>query len=332
MSSDSEGPYNGNAFVSVTLPEPVVDYLDNYLLGFKPKNTYNNRRSSYRHYQIFCNERNRDFMDPSVADIEDFIAHQIKHGYKGSTVENRIYDLSSLFKYLAKRSGNPIEENPVNTKEIENIDGIRPREDISQIRYLEIEEYERLLECVEKLRDRVLIMLLWQTGLRAVEAVNLKIDEDLSREDRSITLLTAKQYEDKERTVWYKRSLERELKKWLDRGGRDKYLRADESPYLLLGKEPEQLNPRRPTEIIREYADEAGVQATLATNRDGMGNDRNKVTAHAFRHSYAVHRVKNGMPINFLRELMGHTDIQQTMEYLDVLDDDIREADEKYRP
>jgi integrase/recombinase XerD len=327
-----EDPYNPSAFEEVELPGPVTDYLENYLLGFKPKNTYHNRRSSYRHYQIFCNEHGCNFLDAEVSNIEDFIAHQIRHGYKGSTVENRIYDVSALFKYLSKRSQYPeVNSNPVDTDDIENIKDIRTTKSMSNIRYLKIEEYQKLLDSVEKIRDCVMIMLLWQTGLRAVEAVNIKIS-DMDRDERSITVNTAKQYEDVERKVWYKRSLETELKKWLDRGGRDSYLRADESPYLLLGKQSRQLNPRRPTEVIRDHAEEVGVQTSLATDRGGAGNTRNKVTAHAFRHSFAVHRIKNGMSIKFLRDLMGHTDIQQTMEYLDVLDEDIREVEERYRP
>lgn len=325
-------PYRSEAFEEVELPGPVTNYLENYLLGFKSKNTYHNRRSAYRHYQIFCNELDRNFLEAETTGIEGFIAHQLKHGYKGSTVENRIYDLSALFKYLAKRSQYPeVNSNPVDTEDIDNTKDIRTTKSMSNIRYLDIDEYNKLLDSVEKNRDRVLVMLLWQTGLRAVEAVNIKIS-DMIRDERSITVNTAKQYEDIERTVWYKRSLETELKKWLDRGGRDSYLRADESPYLLLGKQSRQLNPRRPTEVIREHAEEVGVQTSLATNRDGAGNTRNKVTAHAFRHSFAVHRIKNGMSIKFLRDLMGHTDINQTLEYLDVLDEDIREAEERYRP
>ena len=91
--------------------------------------------------------------------------------------------------------------------------------------------------------------------------------------------------------------VEQTLTKCLYRGGRDAYLRSEESDYLLIGQSSEQLNSDRPTEILHDYAKEAGIQTKVDEGPNAAGAHRNSVTSHAFRHSFAVHQVKNGMPI-----------------------------------
>lgn len=323
----SEDPYAKELLLDTELPKEVQQYLDVRVQARYAERTYFNRRSTYRHYQRFCELFGIDFLDPSVTDVEDFIDHQLNSGYSKGTVENRVYDLSSVFQYLSKRGH--VDSNPIDEKHFD-MEVVRSASDFGEIRYIEINDYEKLKDSIEKLRDRLLVVCLWQTGVRAKEAVNITL-EDINREKQEIEVETVKQREENvTRTVYYKRSFEHLLTKWLDRGGRDKFLSASDSDYLFVGKESPQLNPRRPTEIIREYADEAGIQAITSENR--VGQERRAVTAHAFRHSFAVHRVRNGMPIVFLSELLGHSDIQQTREYLKFRNEDVREAEERYRP
>lgn len=323
----NDDPYDKDILLQIELPNIVQTYLDGRVQARYSERTYYNKRSAYRHYQRYCDLFGIEFLKPNVTHVEDFIDHQLNHGYAKNTIENRVYDLSSLFQYLSKREY--VNENPISDDDFD-MGIVRSSTDFSEIRYIEIEDYERLMETVDKLRDKILIQLLWQTGVRAKEAVNITLD-DIDRDNQEIEIRTAKQREDHvTRTVYYKNSFEHTLTKWLDRGGRNKYLSARDSEYLIVGKESTQLNPRRPTEIIRDYADTAGIQAVLSENR--VGQEQRSITSHSFRHSYAVHRVRSGMPIVFLSELLGHSDIQQTREYLKFRNEDIREAEKKYRP
>jgi len=331
MSSDTNDDDRGDLYakeklMNTELPEPVKQYLDGRVKARYSHRTYINRRGNYRHYKRFCEVHGYDFLEPSVVLMDDFIDHQLNHGYSEGSIENRVYDLSALFQYLSNRD--VVESNPV-ADDAMDMDVVKSGTDFSDIRYIEEEDYETLLGEIDSVRDELLVRLLWQTGVRAKELVNIKIG-DIDRSEQEIE--TAKQDDPVFRTVFYQRSVEHLLTKWLDRGARDAYLSAENSDYLLVGKESEQLHPNRPTELIRKYAaeDRADIQTVSSENR--VGEERRSVTAHAFRHSYAVHRVKNGMPIVFLSDLLGHSDLSQTREYLRFRDDDIREADKKYRP
>jgi len=190
-----------------------------------------------------------------------------------------------------------------------------------------------MIDACPRPRDEMLLRLLWNCGVRAEEAVNIEIEAHIDRDKREINIKTGKQgrtSDVKSRTVYYGRQMERTMRKWLDRGARNKYISADDSPYLIVSKQAEQPTPNRVTEIVDEVAEKAGVQEELWT--DASGRPRHRVTAHSFRHSYAVHRVKQGMPIVYLQELMGHADIDQTRKYLKFRKDDIREAEKKYAP
>lgn len=316
------------------LSEEVQNYLDVRVQARYSDRTYTNRRQTYRHYERWCAQTgSRDILKPSKTDVGDFLDEQLVAGYKKGTVENRLYDLSSLWDYLEPRVEsveNPLSPTP--DKSEVDIKRLRSTKSMSQIRYIEPGHYQKLLDECSKLRDEVLIRILWECGLRSYELVNLtvgQVREGMS--DKQITLLTAKQYDDTERTVFYSYKLKDALERWLDEGGRKQYSTHAESEYLLIGKGSKQLNSNRPTEVISELAEEAGIQAKLG-EPNAAGEQRRTVTAHACRHSYAVHRVRNGCPIVFLADLMGHSDISQSREYLKFRNEDVREADQKYRP
>lgn len=315
------------------IPREAQGYLRRRVKARFSHRTFTNRRQTYRHYARWTAVKEREFLAPSKVDVEDFIDEQLNAGYSIGTVENRLYDLSVLWAYLEDRdvvATNPLgptpQRSPVNLKRIKTSSAIR------QIRYIEHDDYRSLLDECEKLRDELILRILWECGLRSYELVNLTVEQvEAGREKMQIELITAKQYEDEKRTVFYGYKLKDTLQRWLDEGGREKYRSADESSHLLVGRGSKQLNANRPTEVIREFADSAGVQAKLG-DPNAAGEQRQTVTAHAFRHSYAVHRVRKGCPIVYVQDLLGHTDISQTREYLRFRKDDIREADKEYRP
>lgn len=320
--------------VDFALPEPVQDYLDLRVKARFTENTLHSRQSNYRHYMVYCLVRDEEFLEPDMITVEEFVDHQLLHGYAESTIENRVYDLSVLFKYLVKKG--IVDSNPIQKDEFDM--GVSSSDGYKEIRYIETDDYDLLLDEIEDTRDFLMVQLLWNCGVRAVELVNIEISDiaDYNDDDdvppRSIEIETAKNNGYEDRTVFYPARVERTLKKWLERGGRDAYLRSDESDYLLLGQSSEQLNSDRPTEIIREYASDAGIQAKVDKGPNAAGEHRNTVTSHAFRHSYAVHRVRNGMPIVFLADLLGHSDVSQTRDYLRFKKEDHQEADKRYRP
>lgn len=297
------------------------------------EHTLKNRRVAYTQFEEFCRQHGQSIFDADEWTVEDWMDGMLDPDGKGfapRTVRNKVYDVSALYQYLERRGH--VDENPCEDLDTSDLNGT-VMDEYTEVRYLEPDEYQQMLDACERIRDRLLLQVLWNCGVRAEEATRIEIDAHVDRDDKEITIKTGKQgrtSDVKSRTVYYRRPVERTLRKWLDKGGRDKYLSASDSDYLFLTREAGQMTPIRVTEIVDEVAEAAGLQDTLWT--DAAGRDRRRITAHSFRHSFAVHRVKAGMPIVYLQELLGHADIEQTREYLKFRQDDIKEAEKKYAP
>lgn len=292
--------------------------------------TVQNRRVAFRQFVEHCSEcyLNTDEITPEH--IELWIDRMLNDDYAPRSIRSKVYAVSAVIGTLVNHG--VIDENPVENVELKQYSGTRISKH-TETRYLEIEEYEALRDTADKLRNQIVVELLWETGIRATEAVSIEIS-DIDRDARSIDIESAKKGELSEpqiRTVYYSRGFERSLRDWINRGGRRSYLGADgESGHLLVTKEASQMATNRVGEIVADLAEEADIQEVLYT--DQSGTERRRVTPHALRHSFAVHRVKNGMPIVYLQELLGHEDIDVTRQYLQFRDDDVADAERRYRP
>ncbi|WP_336036640.1 tyrosine-type recombinase/integrase [Halobacterium yunchengense] len=318
---------------SIEVAIAVSKYLRRVRARQSP-HTLKNRRIAAAQFDEWCRRNGSSLFEADEWLVEDWIDYMLDdeggEGFAPRTVRNKIYDISALYQYLKKR--NHVDENPVEDVDTSDLTGTI-MDEYAEVRYLEPEEYEAMLDACSRVRDELLLRLLWNCGVRAEEAVNIEVEAHLDRDKREITIKTGKQgrtSDVKSRTVYYSRRMERTLRDWLDRGARNKYMSSDSSSHLIVSKQADHPQPKRVTEIIDEIATDAGVQDELW--EDASGRKRYRVTAHSFRHSYAVHRVKQGMPIVYLQELMGHADIEQTRKYLKFRKDDIREAEKKYAP
>jgi len=81
-------------------------------------------------------------------------------------------------------------------------------------------------------------------------------------------------------------------------------------------------------EIVKDAAENAGIQNVI--NRDALDRSRHRITAHALRHGHAVTALKSGIDVRTVQKHLGHTDIETTMEYLQLIDDDVMEAYQRF--
>lgn len=169
-------------------------------------------------------------------------------------------------------------------------------------------EVRAIIEAPENLRDTLLIAMLYYTGLRASEIVNLKTDK-LNTEKRIIEVVGKG---NKRRKVWYPPKLDRLVRTWLKRE-RKSYANARGSDYLFVSKFGEKLTRRRVWEIVHEASEKAGIQETVGRKSDGRKCYR--VKPHVLRHSFATHAAEDGVPIQHIQRIMGHRHLDTTMGY-----------------
>lgn len=268
--------------------------------------------------------------------LEDFLDHLLLKEYANRSVQDKVYSVSNFLTYLGTRNVGDIEID-VSETEAENLSGNEIDKHINR-RYLEPSEFDKMMRHTEKLRNQIVLQLLWDTGVRASEAVDIT-ESDIDRDNNEIEVENAKSEkmgETTTRKVYYSKKFDLYLTKWYAKGGRDKYMYTfteEDQGHLLVTKQQPRMGVGRVNQIVQEAAERAGIQSeddSLYT--DAHGRPRKQFTSHSMRHSFAVHRVKNGMPIIYLKQLMGHTDIKHTRQYLKFRNEDIKEAYHKYSP
>jgi integrase/recombinase XerD len=151
------------------------------------------------------------------------------------------------------------------------------------------------------LRDRALLELLYATGARVSEVVNLELSNlDF---DEELILLTGKG--NKQRLVPIGATLERALREYLGPGGRSELAASKKSTRVFLNV--------RSGALTRQ-----GIDLVIHKRALLVGIDRSRISAHVFRHSCATHMLAHGADIKVVQELLGHASIATTQLYTAV--------------
>jgi len=161
-------------------------------------------------------------------------------------------------------------------------------------KYISKEEISNILDKAKKDRYRnyILLLCLWRTGMRVSEVVSFRKNQI---QDNSIIVRGGKG--GKDRVIPLESELSNLLGLFTDRmTGRDKVF---------------SLSERQVRNIVYKYSD--GID----------------VHPHTFRHSFAVHCLKNGMNLRTLQKILGHSSLTTTQVYLDIVGKDIKDDFEK---
>ncbi|GAT10021.1 tyrosine recombinase XerC [Mycolicibacterium novocastrense] len=149
------------------------------------------------------------------------------------------------------------------------------------------------------LRDRLIVELLYATGIRVSELCGLDIDDvDMPRR-----LLRVLGKGNKQRTVPFGVPAQDAMTAWLDRG-RPALATADSGPALLLGARGRRLDPRQARTVVHQ---------TVAAV-DGAPD----IGPHGLRHSAATHLLEGGADLRIVQELLGHSTLATTQLYTHV--------------
>ncbi|MBG6102803.1 integrase/recombinase XerC [Micromonospora vinacea] len=162
------------------------------------------------------------------------------------------------------------------------------------------------------LRDRVLLELLYATGVRVSEACGL----DVGDVDHGRRVIRVFGKGGRERSVPYGVPAQRALDDWLRRG-RPAMVGARSGDALLLGARGGRLNPTTARQIVGAYAEAAGLPRT---------------SPHDLRHSAATHLLEGGADLRAVQELLGHSSLASTQIYTHVSVERLRAAYRQAHP
>jgi site-specific recombinase XerD len=161
--------------------------------------------------------------------------------------------------------------------------------------YLTFEEVKKLIEVTQNLKHKSIIMLLYSSGLRLREVVNLKIT-DIDFNSMTITIRQTKGKKD--RQVMLSEQFLLILRQY--------FLKYQPSCYLYEGQNNLQYSGRSIQQIVKESAIKSGINKT--------------VSPHVLRHSFATHLLEAGTDICSIQKLLGHSHLNTTKIYTQITD------------
>jgi integrase/recombinase XerD len=237
----------------------------------------------------------------------DWVRSQSREGAAPSSICRRLSAVKGFYSFL-QRDG-LIQENPASDLSIQQVSKQIPR-------YLTEEEIESLIKVpdvnhIEGIRDRAILDVLYATGLRVSELVNLKVmDIELDR-----ALLRCSGKGSKQRIVPLGRFAVDSLGQYLRVRGLFEPRKGAEQVFLRAKGLP--LTRYYVWRVLKKYAQLAGLV---------------HVNPHSLRHSFATHLINRGADSRTVQTLLGHSDISTTQIYTHLSNPQLSQTLEKFHP
>jgi integrase/recombinase XerD len=246
-------------------------------------------------------------------DVVDFLSNLYKEKMDSRSVARYLVSLRGLYKFAMM-------EGFVNTDPTENLESPKTRNSLPT--YLRVEEINKLLEAPDLstpigLRDRAMIEILYSTGLRVSELLNLRISDV----DMRVGCVRCIGKGDKERLVPIGRKAIEAIEQYLAQG-RPKFARPSSPPphsqVLLLTSVGRRLSRVGIWKIMHDYGMRLGL--------------RGRLTPHKLRHSFATHLLERGADLRSVQLMLGHADISTTQIYTHVVEERLKEIYKAHHP
>ncbi|MGI5925218.1 MAG: site-specific tyrosine recombinase XerD [Lentisphaeria bacterium] len=242
-------------------------------------------------------------------DILDFLEASQRQGLEAATIARRLVAIKVFFRFL-------VEEGHLRTDVTEIMESPRLWRLVPD--FLSIAEVDALLHAFSgkeplELRNRALLELLYASGLRASEIVNLRLDGVNFREG----FLRVIGKGNKERVVPFGKSAWDALSTYLEKS-RPLLDRSGAGLTLFLSRNGRPLTRARLWMIVKDAARRAGI--------------RKNIYPHALRHSFATHLLSNGADLRVIQELLGHASIGTTQIYTHTDKERVVSAHRQFHP
>ena len=242
----------------------------------------------------------------TTADVTDFLALLRGAGLASSSITRMLSTIRSFHRYL-------VAEGLATTDPTGAV--IAPGRTQRLPHALTIEQVTALIDSTELdspvgLRDRAILELMYATGARVSEAVELVVDDVVADDVLDAITLTGKG--NKQRVVPVGRFAREALSAYLVRGRPALLAKGRGTPALFVGARGAPLSRQNVFLIIRAAAKRADITASISP--------------HTLRHSFATHLLRGGADIRVVQELLGHSSVATTQIYTFVTRDALTEA------
>ena len=280
-------------FLKINVINDFISYISkkNYSI-----NTYTSYINDLYYFYIFIK---KDLTKVTFEDIKDYLEHLNLKKEKTSSIRRKISSLKSFYKFLYKN-------NYINKKDYP----------LTKIAYPKMEKklpkfiyYNDLLEIINEsskdkdgVRDRLIIEMLYATGVRVSELINIKLS-DIDFDNKRIVVCGKG---NKERIVYYGDYASEALYEYLETHPKRNH------NYLFMNSRGGKITDRG----IRYIIDNIMKRLSVKTH----------VTPHVLRHTFATDMLNNGCDIRVVQELLGHSSLRTTEIYTHVTNEQLKKV------
>lgn len=284
-----------------------MKYIDKYLEYLKIERKYSDKTIlSYKddliEYNEFLGNNFTNILNIDINIVNNYMKYLYERKITKSSISRKLSSIRGLYNYLVREE--IIKENYFN--KISN-----PKRELYLPKFLKDEELDKIFSVCNfnnptEERDTLIIELLYATGVRVSELVNIKI-KDINRKEKLIKVLGKG---NKERIVIYNNHTKKALDAYLKDGYN--YFNKKSSEYLILNKNGNKLSERYIREIINKKVSQASLDI--------------KISPHTLRHTFATDILENGADLMTVKELLGHESLNTTSIYTHITNEQIKKT------
>ena len=307
--SDSKKP--ADAAGSVERTEQLVDrFLDAiWMERGLSQNTLGAYRADLMTLGRGLAEEGKSIDTAEKADLLAFIAKRVESGAKPRSTARQLSSFRRFFRYIMREGLRDTDP----TADIE-----MPRIGRSLPKTLTEDEVDSLLSAPnteEPLghRDRAMLELLYATGLRVSELINLK--QSQINFNQGVLRIVGKG--DRERLIPLTEDSQRWIRDFID-GPRMEILLERQTDYLFPTRRGNRMTRQAFWHIIKRYAEKSGI--------------RKKMSPHSLRHAFATHLLNRGADLRVVQLLLGHSDLSTTQIYTHVARERLKDLHGEHHP
>src|SRR5688500_11867017 len=242
--------------------------------------------------------------------IREFLAYLYGQNYTKSTTARKLATLRSFYKFLIKKG--VVAQSPL--MQIKT-----PKQEKRLPKCLDLEQVQKLLDApgdadVLSARDKAMLEVLYSSGIRVSELVELKMS-DLDLTEGVLRVLGKGR---KERLTPIGSQAIKALQKYFEYRNADPRFKIEGDTRVFLNKHGEALSTRSVRRKLDKYLVSAGLDPGISP--------------HTLRHSFATHLLNNGADLRSVQELLGHQSLSTTQIYTHLTTSRVKEAYDAAHP
>ncbi len=277
----------------------IKDLTNNYLEYLKKIKNYSDHtckayESDLNQYVLYLNRSDSDLFDN-----KNFVNYLFEKGLAKSTINRKLTSINNFLEWASK-----IEKNKSYYK-FESLKTERKLPDILTSNYINTLINELPISTPKEVRNKAIVELLYSSGLRVSEVVNLKLND--MKDNKSLRVVGKGR---KVRILPMTDQAYNIIKLWI-KNFRKNFLNDQDNNYLFLGVRGKQLSDREVRRIVKSSTG---------------------TFPHNLRHTFATHILDGGADLRVVQELLGHSDPTTTQLYTHVSKKKLQEKYKRTHP